>query len=413
MKQLRFFRNHLSILLLSTAFVGLGLSSCSRATDTPTPNNDSDIISQDISSSRTLTDRNPTGVDYTIKGEISVKSSAILTVEPGVTIQFEQDAALLMEDFGALKAVGTAAKPILFTGKQALKGFWKGLIFVGSNNTENQLSFCTVEYGGGDNYLYQEGNVVIGSNDYGAARVNINNSTIRRSSKAGFYVAGNSYVDNLTNNVITENDGAAAHFDSQAADQLKAGNDFSGNSENYVLIEGNGHITKNMTWIKLNVPYGIKDEIYLEKTLTLAAGVQVLGLSNAGFYVDGEGAKTGKLVAAGTASAHVSLTALQATKGFWKGIFLWGGEANLTYCDVDYAGAYKTFDTAYNAAIIAESYYDQVSSLTVTNCSVNNSAHWGIAVDTQPDAGSGGIGSTFQDNGISYSGNVEGDYGIY
>lgn len=418
MKRFSFFNSRNSLSILASVCIGLAVSSCGPNVDPIDPVDTDGVINAHITASRTLTDRNPNGVDYTVKGEISIKNSAIVTVEPGVTIQFEQDAAFIMEDFGALKAVGTAAKPITFTGKQATKGFWKGLIYVGSNNTDNQLSFCTIEYGGGDIYLYDEGNVVIGSDDYGAARVAINNSTIRNSSKSGIYLAGNSFLDNFTTNTITGNDGSPMSVDARASDMITATNDYSGNGENYVMIIGNpfgsNWITKDILWEKLNVPYGIKDDINMRKTLTIAAGTEVVGLSEAGFYVDGEGANLGKLVVAGTASNRIKMRGLQSTKGFWKGIFLWGGEANLSYCDIDYAGGYSAFDGGVgSAAIVAESYYEHVSSLTVTSCTVNNSNHWGIIVDTDPDAGSGGVGSTFTNNGVTYSGNVDGNYKTY
>lgn len=403
-----------SRMMMLSSLIGLVAVSCGPDPVTP-PGPDAGLIDANITANRTLTDRVPgPGVDYTIKGEISVKNSAVLTVEPGVTIQFEQDAYLLMEDMGALHAVGTAASPILFTGKQATKGFWKGLLFVKSNNTQNELTYCTVEYGGGSNYLYEEGNVVLGSDDYGLARLKLNNTTLRNSSSMGFYISSESYLDAFANCTITGNNNAAVRVEAQNSDLLNASNDYSGNTENYVIVDGaqfgGENIQRNMTWVRLNVPYAIKHEVQIEKTLTIASGTQILGLSDAGFYVNGEGAKVGKLLVNGTAANPVIMNGEQETKGFWKGIFLWGGEATLNYCTINNAGAYSTFDfTSVKAAIVAESYYDQVSKLTVNNSSIINSGFYGVAIDSDPDAGSNGVSSSYTKMNVTYNGNTNGN----
>ncbi len=401
---------------LLSCVIAMFASACGPEVVTPT---DDGILKGTISANRTLTDRVAgSGVDYIVQGELVVNSSAVLNVEPGVTIQFEQDASMLMIEMGALHAVGTAAKPILFTGKQATKGFWVGLFFINSDNLKNELTYCTVEYGGSDSYLYEEGNVILGSNPYGNARLSLNNTILRNSSSMGMYVSSDSYIDAFTNCTLTANNNAPIRVESNNSDVLDVSNDYSGNTENYVLIDGDPYqgqpILRNMTWHKLNVPYGIKDDITTQKTLTLEAGVTIHGLNNSGFYVDGEGVKLGKLQVNGTATNPVIMDGEQTTAGFWNGISLWGGDAVLTYCNIDHAGSYATFDgPSQRASIVAESFYEHVSNLTMSNCSISNSAHYGVAVDSDPDAGSGGVGSTFTNNGVVFTNCTDGDIYTY
>jgi hypothetical protein len=85
-----------------------------------------------------------------------------LTIEPGVTMRFDQGGALRVADAldegmqspatanATLIAVGTAAKPIVFTSAQAapLAGDWIGLSFAAIPQPLSRLAFVRVEYAG-------------------------------------------------------------------------------------------------------------------------------------------------------------------------------------------------------------------------------------------------------------------------
>lgn len=88
-------------------------------------------------------------VPYMVFGEATVKNGSVLTIDPGTTLVFEQDAGLIVGGSSAgLRAAGTSGAPILFTGKAAHPGYWCGIIFSDSNNSSNLLDHVTVEYGG-------------------------------------------------------------------------------------------------------------------------------------------------------------------------------------------------------------------------------------------------------------------------
>ena len=91
-------------------------------------------ITLDIDANRTLYAE----TTYTLKGFIHVKSGATLTIMPGTTIQgalSPQGSSLFILPGAKIMAVGTAAKPIVFTSANAAgqrqPGDWGGLIIVG------------------------------------------------------------------------------------------------------------------------------------------------------------------------------------------------------------------------------------------------------------------------------------------
>lgn len=81
-----------------------------------------------------------------------------LTIDPGVTLRFKQGAELVVETFsgtgaahGALVAVGTPAKPIIFTSAAAVPaaGDWIGISFNMTPASTNKVQHARVEYAGG------------------------------------------------------------------------------------------------------------------------------------------------------------------------------------------------------------------------------------------------------------------------
>lgn len=82
-----------------------------------------------------------------------------LNIEPGVTLRFESDQLTLLGNntetgyvaLGALRAVGTAERPIVFTSAQATPaaGDWGGIIFFGPLRPESRIEHATIAYAGG------------------------------------------------------------------------------------------------------------------------------------------------------------------------------------------------------------------------------------------------------------------------
>ncbi len=88
---------------------------------------------------------------------------ATLTIEPGVTIRFKKEGFLSLDRFtgqgaarGAIVAVGTPAKPIVFTSAEAkpVAGDWLGLFFNEIPQASNRIEYARIDYAGG---VTQEG----------------------------------------------------------------------------------------------------------------------------------------------------------------------------------------------------------------------------------------------------------------
>ena len=124
-----------------------------------------------------------------------------------------QGARFLAEDAGALKALGTAAQPIVFTGEQQQAGYWDGVQFIESPSRDNQLDFVEVRYAGGNSLI--EGAVAVRSESF----LSMTNSTVADSGSWGvcvtyirpqyaatFFESNNTYVNNLLGNVVEDCD---------------------------------------------------------------------------------------------------------------------------------------------------------------------------------------------------------------
>lgn len=167
--------------------------------------------------------------------------TAPITVQPGVTVFFDQGAALVLQSGGSLNAVGTPEKPIVFRGKEHAPGFWYGIQF-SSNSPKNHLSYVTVEdgagYGGTD-----DGNVVVSVN----ARLAIDHTTLRNSKRNGLYIDQNGVVSEFEANHFEQNE---TPINLKAGDLgiLDATTTYSGNKNNWVLVHfGDSVVTDNAT----------------------------------------------------------------------------------------------------------------------------------------------------------------------
>ncbi|MGB4415859.1 MAG: hypothetical protein WBI53_13365 [Paludibacter sp.] len=148
-------------LFLNFAFVLLGattvFTSCDNGTDpkpTPTPTSKETIISSDITGTRNLV----ADSTYVLQGQINV--SGTINIAAGTVIKGDKvtKGCLVVVPGGKINAIGTAAKPIVFTSRLEpglrAAGDWGGLVIVGKAKI-NQSSAVVeglsreVNYGGG------------------------------------------------------------------------------------------------------------------------------------------------------------------------------------------------------------------------------------------------------------------------
>ena len=138
-------------------------------------------------------------VPYFVDSNTGVTVDGHLTIEPGATLEFGQDAWMGAYDGGpgAITAVGEPDDPITFTGEQKTAGYWYGIVFDETGRTENKLHHAVVEYGGSKRFSWasEKGNVAV----IRGSRLSISNTTVRNGGGFGIVTDSNSTVTSSDN----------------------------------------------------------------------------------------------------------------------------------------------------------------------------------------------------------------------
>lgn len=336
-------------------------------------------LKTNIATAQTLKDLG-SGVDYIVEGNLDVKG-VTLTIEPGVVIQFTQNSSLRAIDFGAIKANGVAEKPILFTGLQKTKGFWKGLIFESTNNTDNQLEFCTIEYAG-EASAYSttiKGAVLAGNFFSKPVLLSMKNVTIQNNANNGLYIDDQATLSALDNCTFKGNDTPIKAME-EGVNSIDNDNTFTGNTIDVIewSVYGGGEIALSTTVRSLAIPYRFtSDELTIAKgsTLTVNAGAK---------FQMGQNSKIsasygGKIVMEGSAAQPIKFDGVQKTRGFWKGIIsdATGSSVTLNHVHINDGGDLLS---GTNAMV---SQYGTGSALYVTNCKLGNFSKYGLSYNSK------------------------------
>jgi len=259
--------------LAAIAVASLMLFSCSSDDDSSAPI--AEIVPPiildcgyfDENSNIHLTDDPNAPVDYIITCDPKIKGD--FTIDAGVVIEFESDAGLILgkEDNGIIQMNGTAEKPIVLTGTQKDKGFWRG-IQISSDNPANQMSYVTVEYAGqtGRGGWALQGSVI---GTYGAV-LKMDNCTVQNGHHIGLHWFDSSKELMLSNSTFTGNDipieTSVNHINS-----IDGTSTYTGNVNDYIkLIYTNTY--QDVTFHNTMFHFSLQD---LVLTMTLSAGLHL------------------------------------------------------------------------------------------------------------------------------------------
>ena len=315
---------------------------------------------------RVLTDNPDEDVDYVITCQAFV--SVDLTIEPGVVIEFQNDAGLEIGEEGSISALGSSDKPIILTGVDKVAGSWSGVLS-NSNDVKNELEYVTINYGGGSafNSNGNKGNLIL----WAQTRMSIDNCTFSHSGSYGVEMAYSEYtIPSFTNNSFKNNQ-TPMYVIPSVVHVLDASNDFAGNTNDYVLIGCAALSEGNYTWQNINVPYrteardfGITRVIYVVENcnLTIEAGTRIDFGTDTGLKVN----NGGSLKAIGTETNPITFSGVDGAAGAWKGLnfdFTQSVNNQLDRCVIEYAGSGDE-----DAAI----YMWADPKLSVTNCVIRN-----------------------------------------
>lgn len=402
-------------LLLATIL--LQTTSCKKEKDDNDGDNNTinaEKLACSYSTTKTLTNRNPTGVDYYADCIVDVSGNGILIVEPGTTIAFANGGGIYVGGNGAIKAVGSSADKVKFTTADNVSS-WAG-ISIASNNTSNELSNCIIERAGNGTHSSLD-RVDEPAAVQVAGYAKVYRTTITNSVKVG--LAASAYGATVTLNSFEQNT-----FNGNGSYPLVLEKDlimdldlstctYTGNFyQNIKLICSSAASTAtallpavNHTWRDAGVPYYVNQgfEISNGASLTLEQGVELL-FDGDGFLhiVNGNS----YLKTNGTSGNPVRMGGTNSTAGFWDGLMFETTSTNnrLNYTVVSDAGNNVYFYGDTKSAIRVGSYFKH-ASLELSNVTIQNTD--GCAVSVYDADGNGQIpaGTTFTESGSIYSGN--------
>lgn len=246
----------------------------------------------------------------------------LVTVEPGTTITFGENANFIMRTGARLNAVGTEDEPIVFTGQNDTRSFWGGVKFIATQSTENQLDWVTIENGGRAAGDSGAANAALDLNDWGGpVQVSVTNSTFTGSEGFGVRLGDESEFSEFTGNTVTGN-GKTARVTKRSAQFLDDDNEMTGNDEDVIDMDGGGLVVES-TWPMISGnEYFIIDAVTIsgqdenEGALTIEAGVTARFEENTHLLA----ARGGTLRAEGTADAPIVLAGNEAIAGYWGGV---------------------------------------------------------------------------------------------
>jgi len=302
---------------------------------------------------------------------ITVGQYAVLTIEPGVTVQAQNTAGLVV--MGRLNAAGTSTDPVFFIPEaNTAPGQWIGLVFDGYYGVgKGTLDHVLIRYGGAE-YYGSNANLILDS----GARVTLTNSQVTGSLGHGVLVEDQASRLESSSNFITDNGGyPMVLFPDGAA--LASANTFSGNTPDRILISSKS-LTQDGTWRKNNGSgeYELADTITIDDgaTLTLEPGVTVRAQDGVALLVKGG------LNAVGTEAQPIVLTSvLDSSPGQWVGLVFDGfssySHGTLEYTTVRYGGQLYY---SVQANVIVEQ-----ANVSMSRCLVTNSAGDGVWVDEE------------------------------
>ncbi len=336
------------------------------------------------------------GNDHIVIGSVTIGASGSLTIDPGVTVKFED--AVGMSVYGTLTAVGTAGQGILLTRRDATDQ-WTGLSFGGASAV-GTLAYCTIERA----TKYTSSGAIVTSGIWPT----VEHCTIRNNNY-GIYASGVTSPSLTVNNLIQDNANNGLYFNNcpgaQVTNQTVTGHATATGAISFVNTNGfrigTGNVLTGNTWAVTmdfasypdascagNIPLAgntNNDGLHVNGGSTSAAEVwHPVGANyvvTSGPTIQGVGSLTidpgvtvkfedavgmsvyGTLTAVGTAGQGILLTRRDATDQ-WTGLSFSGASAvgTLAYCTVERATKYTS-----SGAIVTSGIWPTVEHCTIRN----------------------------------------------
>jgi uncharacterized protein len=290
------------------------------------------VIDADITSDRTLTNLfvDPSAIDYLVTASIHV--SANLVIEPGVRIQFEEATGFDIvvtekAQTGSIRAVGTFALPIILEGTIATPGHWWGVV-IQSDHSANELTYVDLFHTG---YHADAGVSVTAT-----GRLKMTHSSVRQGASFGLGAQDGGQLPGFAANTFSGNQEAPVSIPAELIGSLDSASNYAGgNARDQVEVFAT-MVTTDQTWRKLNVPYHVELQPWIQARVVIQPGTHFLFPNAGGLNVT----ETGSLKAVGTPTDSITFRGDEPIPGHWEGIWFDSNssENELTYVDVAHCG---------------------------------------------------------------------------
>lgn len=262
---------------------------------------------------------------------VSVPYPFRLTIQPGVTVQFDPGGSLTID--GELVANGTAAEPIIFKGNLPNPGSWNTIFINGGG--------VLPAYGFFQHVLIQDGGIDIdgGQITVGRGELELYNSELKNGATNGVFISQNA-IASVYRTHFEDHQMDAMRVRAQDTDldfrDLTAAN----NGGNQVRIR-QADFQGSRVWRDAGIPYltDVNVNVNAGASLLLEPGVQIAFANNTRLDV------AGRLESLGLASQPITLTAQFPVQGAWNGVWivsLTNGPlalAHLEHTTVEYGGS--------------------------------------------------------------------------
>lgn len=368
--------------ILFLALLFFGIYSCRNNDD------NGDLPKVELSCENITSDKTLPKAEYTVNCAIDIRNGAILTIEPGSVFKFSSDGALSTSNGGAIKALGTADKPIVFTAKEPIKGFWKG-INIATNSIQNVFTFCKFEYGGKGSSPGGLATVRLGRFDNSAdeARSLFSDCVFSEGGASGLFVNEWSTIEGSVRNSFINNELYPVWVSFEAVSGLAADFTFDANGRNVVYVESfNYNVISDITFKKLAIPY------YLNHTggsplkriygkCIIEPGVEIKMGQGLLLSISNGSPGTGSIYCVGSGAERIKISGWEPLKGYWDRIRFEGSmslDNRFEYVDMSDGGGHQDDVWADSGMLTIKDIFDADSRITILNSSFSNSPNNGI-----------------------------------
>lgn len=275
------------------------------------------VISEDITTDMVFNNiftEDYTKIDYLITKPI--KSTAKLTINPGVRVAFAENAALTITSTGTFISKGEVAeeKKVYLVGQNDLPGYWAG-IFLQSVSELNIMKYTEVNHAGADNELYESKSALYMDN---LSKLSIECSAFKDNDGLQIYVAPDAKFNTFIFNYLLGSPeiGHVMALPAHEVKKIQPGNKlWNGDiAVTTTYLDSGETITWGQYFYTLLEDLKITDGTTLElpqyASIKVSQDKQIAVMNG------------GAIKALGTDGKWVEFKGVENVAGYWKGIFI-------------------------------------------------------------------------------------------